>query len=128
MSEPAGKPVRESQSEYSELALPNDANLFGMLLGAVTRLHPFGRWRTGTRFAGEACDITFGGEDAGARTGTAAIFLTNSATDNRQHLAQRRIQKALIAAIPTPQVGIKPSAKFSRRVSAERAYFRRAPR
>ena len=33
MSEPAGKPVRESQSEYSELALPNDANLFGMLLG-----------------------------------------------------------------------------------------------
>jgi len=33
LSEPAGKPVRESQSEYSELALPNDANLFGMLLG-----------------------------------------------------------------------------------------------
>ena len=33
MTEPAGKPVRESLSEYSELALPNDANLFGMLLG-----------------------------------------------------------------------------------------------
>ena len=29
----AGKPVRESQSEYSELALPNDANTFGFLLG-----------------------------------------------------------------------------------------------
>jgi acyl-CoA hydrolase len=28
-----GKPVRESQSEYSELALPNDANTFGVLLG-----------------------------------------------------------------------------------------------
>jgi acyl-CoA hydrolase len=28
-----GKPVRESLSEYSELALPNDANLFGFLLG-----------------------------------------------------------------------------------------------
>jgi acyl-CoA hydrolase len=28
-----GKPVRESQSEYSELALPNDANTFGFLLG-----------------------------------------------------------------------------------------------
>lgn len=28
-----GKPVRESQSEYSELALPNDANMLGNLLG-----------------------------------------------------------------------------------------------
>jgi acyl-CoA hydrolase len=28
-----GKPVRESQSEYSELAMPNDANTFGFLLG-----------------------------------------------------------------------------------------------
>ena len=33
MSESAGKPVGESQSEYSELALPNDANTFGFLLG-----------------------------------------------------------------------------------------------
>lgn len=30
---PGGKPVRESISEYSELALPNDANLLGNLLG-----------------------------------------------------------------------------------------------
>jgi acyl-CoA hydrolase len=29
----AGKPVRESQSEYSELALPNDANGLGNVLG-----------------------------------------------------------------------------------------------
>jgi len=28
-----GKPVRESQAEYSELALPNDANMLGSLLG-----------------------------------------------------------------------------------------------
>jgi|SRR5215813_4941636 acyl-CoA hydrolase len=28
-----GKPVRESASEYSELALPNDANVFGNVLG-----------------------------------------------------------------------------------------------
>ena len=28
-----GKPVRESKSEYSELALPNDANPLGFLLG-----------------------------------------------------------------------------------------------
>jgi acyl-CoA hydrolase len=28
-----GKPVRESQAEYSELALPNDANPLGNLLG-----------------------------------------------------------------------------------------------
>jgi acyl-CoA hydrolase len=28
-----GRFVRESQAEYSELALPNDANLFGNLLG-----------------------------------------------------------------------------------------------
>ena len=28
-----GKPVRESQSEYSELALPNDANGLGNVLG-----------------------------------------------------------------------------------------------
>ena len=33
MTEFAAKPVRESQSEYSELALPNDANTFGFLLG-----------------------------------------------------------------------------------------------
>ncbi len=33
MSELCGKPVCESQSEYSELALPNDANTFGFLLG-----------------------------------------------------------------------------------------------
>jgi acyl-CoA hydrolase len=33
LTEFAGKPVRESQSEYSELALPNDANTFGFLLG-----------------------------------------------------------------------------------------------
>ena len=33
MTELAGKPVRESQSEYSELALPNDANTFGFMLG-----------------------------------------------------------------------------------------------
>lgn len=33
MSELAGKPVQESQSEYSELALPNDANTFGFMLG-----------------------------------------------------------------------------------------------
>ncbi len=30
---PEGKPVRESQAEYSELALPNDANTLGNLLG-----------------------------------------------------------------------------------------------
>jgi acyl-CoA hydrolase len=29
----AGRPVRESASEYSELALPNDANAFGFMLG-----------------------------------------------------------------------------------------------
>jgi acyl-CoA hydrolase len=28
-----GRPVRESASEYSELALPNDANAFGFMLG-----------------------------------------------------------------------------------------------
>jgi len=28
-----GKPVRESASEYSELALPNDSNGFGNVLG-----------------------------------------------------------------------------------------------
>src|SRR5215831_5697157 len=28
-----GKPVRESISEYSEIALPNDANVLGNLLG-----------------------------------------------------------------------------------------------
>ncbi len=28
-----GRPVRESVSEYSELALPTDANVFGFLLG-----------------------------------------------------------------------------------------------
>src|SRR5579863_4817085 len=28
-----GKPVRESQSEYSEFALPNDANVLGHVLG-----------------------------------------------------------------------------------------------
>jgi acyl-CoA hydrolase len=28
-----GKPVRESQADYSELALPNDANMLGNLLG-----------------------------------------------------------------------------------------------
>jgi acyl-CoA hydrolase len=28
-----GKPVRESQSEYAELALPNDANALGNVLG-----------------------------------------------------------------------------------------------
>jgi len=28
-----GKPVHESQSEYSELALPNDANVLGHVLG-----------------------------------------------------------------------------------------------
>ena len=28
-----GKPVQESQSEYSELALPNDANVLGHVLG-----------------------------------------------------------------------------------------------
>jgi acyl-CoA hydrolase len=33
LTEPIGKPVRESQAEYSELALPNDANTFGFLLG-----------------------------------------------------------------------------------------------
>jgi acyl-CoA hydrolase len=33
LTELPGKPVRESQSEYSELALPNDANTFGFLLG-----------------------------------------------------------------------------------------------
>lgn len=32
-SSPAPKPVRESQSELSELALPNDANGLGTLLG-----------------------------------------------------------------------------------------------
>jgi acyl-CoA hydrolase len=32
-SSTAGKPVRESQSEYSELALPNDANGLGNVLG-----------------------------------------------------------------------------------------------
>lgn len=31
--EPAGRFVRESVSEYSEFALPNDANTFGNLLG-----------------------------------------------------------------------------------------------
>jgi acyl-CoA hydrolase len=30
---PRGRPVRESASEYSELALPNDANALGFLLG-----------------------------------------------------------------------------------------------
>lgn len=29
----AGRPVRESRSEYAELALPTDANVFGFLLG-----------------------------------------------------------------------------------------------
>jgi acyl-CoA hydrolase len=29
----APRPVRESASEYSELALPNDSNMFGFLLG-----------------------------------------------------------------------------------------------
>jgi acyl-CoA hydrolase len=35
MSSPPGapRPVRDSASEYSELALPTDANLFGFLLG-----------------------------------------------------------------------------------------------
>jgi acyl-CoA hydrolase len=33
LTEQAGKPVRESHSEYSELALPNDANTFGFMLG-----------------------------------------------------------------------------------------------
>lgn len=36
MAEPGlgpGRPVRESASEYSEVALPNDANLLGNLLG-----------------------------------------------------------------------------------------------
>ncbi|MDX2151042.1 MAG: acyl-CoA thioesterase [Bryobacteraceae bacterium] len=33
MSEPAGRPVRDSASEYSEIALPNDANPLGNLLG-----------------------------------------------------------------------------------------------
>jgi acyl-CoA hydrolase len=28
-----GKPVRESQSEYSEFAMPNDANVLGHVLG-----------------------------------------------------------------------------------------------
>ena len=45
-----GKPVRESISEYSEIALPNDANGLGNVLGgkvmhlvdlaAATRAHP----------------------------------------------------------------------------------------
>ena len=30
---PLGRPVRESASEYSELALPTDANTLGFLLG-----------------------------------------------------------------------------------------------
>ncbi|MEO8596341.1 MAG: acyl-CoA thioesterase [Candidatus Solibacter sp.] len=30
-----GKPVRESVSEYSQLALPNDANAFGNVLGGT---------------------------------------------------------------------------------------------
>ncbi|MBI1895322.1 MAG: acyl-CoA thioesterase [Acidobacteria bacterium] len=33
MSEPPARSVRESQSEYSEIALPNDANPLGSLLG-----------------------------------------------------------------------------------------------
>jgi acyl-CoA hydrolase len=33
LNETAGKTVSSSQSEYSELALPNDANTFGFLLG-----------------------------------------------------------------------------------------------
>jgi acyl-CoA hydrolase len=33
LAEQQGKPVRESQAEYSELALPNDANMLGNLLG-----------------------------------------------------------------------------------------------
>jgi acyl-CoA hydrolase len=33
LTELAGKPVRESQSEYAELALPNDANTYGFMLG-----------------------------------------------------------------------------------------------
>ncbi|MEO7145591.1 MAG: acyl-CoA thioesterase [Bryobacteraceae bacterium] len=33
MIETAGRPVRESMSEYSEIALPNDANPLGNLLG-----------------------------------------------------------------------------------------------
>jgi acyl-CoA hydrolase len=33
LKELIGKPVRESLAEYSELALPNDANTFGFLLG-----------------------------------------------------------------------------------------------
>jgi acyl-CoA hydrolase len=32
-SQPEGKPVRESAYEYSELALPNDANGYGNVLG-----------------------------------------------------------------------------------------------
>lgn len=33
MTAPAGHPVRESASEYTEIALPNDANPLGNLLG-----------------------------------------------------------------------------------------------
>lgn len=33
MPDLSGKPVRESYSEYSELALPNDSNSLGNLLG-----------------------------------------------------------------------------------------------
>lgn len=33
MTEGSGKPVRESQAEYSELAMPNDVNTSGFLLG-----------------------------------------------------------------------------------------------
>ncbi len=33
MSLPAGRPVRDSASEYSELAMPNDANPHGTLFG-----------------------------------------------------------------------------------------------
>jgi acyl-CoA hydrolase len=32
---PPGKPVRESASEYAQLALPNDANNFGNVLGGT---------------------------------------------------------------------------------------------
>jgi len=33
LTEVSGKPVRESQAEYSELAMPNDVNTSGFLLG-----------------------------------------------------------------------------------------------
>ena len=57
-----GKPVRESVSEYSELALPNDANGLGNLLGGKV-MHLVDRRRHGRHAArAQARRHGFGGQ------------------------------------------------------------------